>query len=247
MAIWKGNVLSVHSISEFICPDSAGQRGTTGHVEAIRRHFETGVSGGEAVLHAVETRPGRNAGETIVRVAASRDGTAADVAFLLLYAGRPPLYRPWVEVYGQTAEVRWPDGHTITFFDSPLERALLETIAAELGPGERIYVDCEGDAETRLGMNWGIPEPITRAGFILYTLGFTWFKAWYYPEGLREGGQKLQAEKPINPEAARRHWERWHRAIRRFLERGNTLPDHPYVTKAVERARRWLETYSEPP
>lgn len=211
---------------------------------ALQERLKQGIPAGDVLLRAVEVKAGRHAGEVILRVAAARKDRLADIALLLLYAGRPPLYRAWAEVYGLAPEVRWAEGETLPYFDSPIERTLLAAIAEELGPGERIYVDCEADAETRLGMSWGFPEPVTRAGFLLYGLGFTWFKAWYYPEGMWEGGQKLQAEKPVDEAAAQRHRDRWQKEIQRFLKRAASLPEHPFVARAVARAHQWLAMHT---
>lgn len=45
-----------------------------------------------------------------------------------------------------------------------------------------------------------IPPMLTDLGFLLWKNGFRWFKDWYYAEGWLEGGQKLQANKPLNEE-----------------------------------------------
>ena len=207
-------------------------------VHTLIQRLQAGIPANGGRLVATQVRPGRHREEQVVEVAAVRDHRSAYVAMLLVYAGRPPYYRPWVEIFAQASEVRWPDAPE-PFLDSAWERALLAAVAAALGPGGAVYVDCEADAETRLAMNWGIPEPLTRAGALLYDLGFTWFKAWYYPEGFWEGGQKLQAEKPVDAAAAQRHREALAREIRRFLDRATTLPDHPYVRRALERGQRW--------
>ncbi len=212
-------------------------------VERLLDRLQAGLSVDGMTVRAVEVHPGRFREERIVKVAARRGAHDAYVAMLMVYAGRPPLYRPWVEVYAQVPYIRWPDGSTTPFLDAPAERVLLTAVGNVLGPGGCVYVDCEADDETRLGMSWGVPEPVTRVGVILWELGFTWFKAWYYPEGLREGGQKLQAEKPVDAEAARRHRARWVREVERFLARAPSLADHSYVRRALERAQRWLATY----
>ncbi len=214
--------------------------------QRLLEQLRGGIDVEHILLVAGEEREGRFREERVVRLVARRSGETAYVAMMLVYAGRPPLYRPWVEVYAQVPTIEWPSGATVPFFDGAVERALLATIAQHLGPGGCVYVDCESDDETRLGMNWGIPEPLTRVGGLLYGMGFTWFKAWYYPEGLREGGQKLQAEKPVDATAAARHRARWAAEIQRFVERAAYLPKHPYIQNALTRARAWQNTAPPP-
>jgi hypothetical protein len=88
----------------------------------------------------------------------------------------------------------------------------------------------------------GFPPPVTRLGFILFRLGFTWFKDWYFPEGLMEGGQKLQGEKPADNEAMIRHLKEIRQEVKIFLE---GIPaakgTHPILRHAVERGERVLE------
>jgi len=49
--------------------------------------------------------------------------------------------------------------------------------------------------------------------------GFRWFKDWYYPEGGREGGTKLQGTLPLDDERRARAEEQLRRELRAFLKR----------------------------
>ena len=76
----------------------------------------------------------------------------------------------------------------------------------------------------------------TRLGYQLYKRGFTWFKVWYYPEGFYEGGQKIQAEKPVSRERMLQHVKQHLEEIREFMERRRN--GSQYITLALLRARR---------
>ena len=210
-------------------------------IDALLQRLQQGVPVGDLSLVALETRPGRFVEETYLALGVTDGRERVPVADLILYRGRPPYYRAWVEIFAQRPTVPLGEA-TLNYFDSGLEKALLNAVAAALGPGERLFVDCEADAETLQGIRWGFPEVVTRLGFLLYQLGFTWFKGWYYPEGFREGGQKLQAEKPVDENTRFRHERGLEESVHLFLARVDDLPPHPAVARAIERAHTLVST-----
>ncbi len=209
-------------------------------METIVHQLQRGVPVHPWRLIALDVRPGRFVEESLVTVGISKEGETTPVAMLLLYRGRPPHYRPWVEIFGQSPDVHLRD-ETLPFFDSPLEWTLLRLVAEALGPGDRIFVDCEADLESLQGMRLGIPEALTRVGFLLYRLGFTWFKPWYISEGMREGGQKLQAEKPLDENARARHLRRIRADVEAFVARTKGEPHTPEIERALARAEEILQ------
>ena len=200
-----------------------------GQIDALLQRLQEGLPVSDLAIVALDARPGRFAEEAVVSVGGSDGQNRAPLAALILYRGR-------VEIFAQRPCISL-DNRRLPFFDSPLEQALLSTVADALGPGDRVFVDCEADEETLMGMRWGVPEVITRAGYHLYRLGFTWFKSWYYPEGFREGGQKLQAEKPVDETARARHVRVLYESVQHFLARAHDLPPHPVVARALERGQ----------
>lgn len=66
----------------------------------------------------------------------------------------------------------------------------------------------------------GLPTVTTRLGFELFKRDFTWFKDWYFPEGFREGSEKLQAEKPIDEEHRLFHLENIEKELEELMSRG---------------------------
>jgi hypothetical protein len=63
-----------------------------------------------------------------------------------------------------------------------------------------------------------VPPVLTRLGYRLFLLGFTWFKDWYFSSRGHEGGQKLQGEKPLDDSARRRHLDRIKSEAELFLQ-----------------------------
>ena len=126
----------------------------------------------------------------------------------LLYAkvfhGRPPEYLPWVELFGITEQLTLGSGKT-TYFDSPFEDCILKLFADNLGAGAKMFVEYYNDEETKTQLDAGVPIVMSRLGYKMLKLGFTWFKDWYFAEGHKEGNQKLQGEKPLNSDRRRKH------------------------------------------
>lgn len=114
---------------------------------------------------------------------------------LKVFCGRGP-YRAWVEVFDVNPSV----------FPS-VEAAIYDAVAASLMGGESIFVEYGWDPESVVPAELGLPPHLTRIGEMLVERGFTWLKLWYFPEGHMEGGQKIQAQKPVNEAQRRRNAE----------------------------------------
>ncbi|HWO71740.1 MAG TPA: DUF1122 family protein [Actinomycetota bacterium] len=142
-------------------------------------------------MRFLSRRPGRVAGEERVEVAGP-DGRLA--ARGLWFHGRGAL-RPWADLV-------------------VLDPAVLPELAAALGPGGSLMVAYGAD-ETERALRRGVPPAATPLGLALLAAGCRWFKDWYFPEGGREGGTKLQGTLPLD--AA--HRERAEAALRLELER----------------------------
>ena len=117
----------------------------------------------------------------------------------------------------------------------------LKIFANSLGNGEKIYVEYIDDKETSFGLTYNFPPAITRLGYILFNLGFTWFKDWYFPEGGSEGGQKLQGEKPLNEEFKKKHLKKIHKDVEIFLNKTKEQNDYAsYFIKARDRGKNLI-------
>jgi hypothetical protein len=148
-------------------------------------------------MRFLERRPGRAAGQKRVVVA---DDAGRPAAHGLWFAGNPAAgLRPWADL-------------VVT------EPAVLPEVARELGPGASVMVGYEAD-DTERALRRRVPPVATPLGLALLRAGCRWFKDWYFPEGGREGGTKLQGTLPVNQDR-RRHAEGELAAeLRAFLER----------------------------
>ncbi len=105
-----------------------------------------------------------------------------------LFMGRK-YYKPWVELYNFTN--KW--------FHLKNDRALLKKLmhffSCLLEENESLYMEYYHDRElvSQLEKNNKVED--TFLGKILKEVGFKKFRDWYFPEGMWEGGQKIEAWK----------------------------------------------------
>jgi len=104
------------------------------------------------------------------------------VLFLKVFYGRTPYWKEWVEVFNIDP----------SFFSSPFEERLYELLSKHF---RRIFVEYYNDKETLLALQRGTPPEETRLGRLLLRYGYRYLRDWYYPEGLMEGGCKIQGER----------------------------------------------------
>ena len=118
-----------------------------------------------------------------------------------VFLGRKPYYGEWVEVFGIKPKLKG----NYSFFGSPVEEAILNSIAPYFS---KVFMEYFEDKETAKELQKGVPPALSRMGYELLRRGYTYFRDWYIPEGLMEGGHKIQAEKPKNEEIRERHLQR---------------------------------------
>lgn len=175
---------------------------------------------------------GRFAEEQDLAVLLSQDDDERLLLWAKVYHGRPPYFAPWVELFCIE-----PLGES--YFGSDWESALWGVVSAHIPRGGRVFVEYHEDLETRLALERGYPPAVTRLGYRLLRSGFTWFKDWYFPEGFREGGQKLQAERSLTDADRSRHLQEIARQVEEFLGRAALSDSHRwYAEKAIKRAGR---------
>ena len=132
-------------------------------------------------------------------VIAGPDGKAA--ALGLWFHGRPSAgVRPWADLVVRDLDV-------------------IPDVAGALGPGGSVMVAYEGD-ETERALRRKVPPPATPVGLALLRAGCRWFKDWYYPEGGREGGTKLQGTLPLDDDRRRRAETALVEELRAFVREG---------------------------
>jgi len=163
-------------------------------------------------MRFLERRPGRAAGEARVVIA---DDRGAPVAHGLWFSGRPGRgLRPWADL-------------VVT------DHAVIADVVSELGPGGSIMVAYGGD-ETERALRRRVPPPATPLGLVLLEAGCRWFKDWYYPEGGREGGTKLQGTIPLDASRRVRAEAALAEEIDRFLEASPRPEDRGRARAALE-------------
>jgi hypothetical protein len=134
-------------------------------------------------------------------VIAGPDGSPA--ASALWCEGRPAAgVRPWADLVVEDPSV-------------------LGDVAAALGPGGSVMVAYEGDTTER-ALRRKVPPAATPLGLALLAAGCRWFKDWYFPEGGREGGTKLQGTLPLDDQRRRRAEAELVEELQAFLERPGT-------------------------
>ncbi|GAB6147960.1 DUF1122 family protein [Stetteria hydrogenophila] len=180
-----------------------------GFVDSFREGFRAG-----GVLVRGRIWRGRFPEEVNVEALVESSGCREPLFHVKVFSGRPPYYRPWLEVhtvYSRACGVS---------FDGVIEDAVLDLAGLYAGPGVRVFVEYEWDRETLRELEAGVPPALSRLGYKLLVRGFTWFKDWYYPEGFMEGGRKLQAEKPVTRRQAEGHLRELAEQARALLEGG---------------------------
>ncbi len=160
--------------------------------------------------------------------------------YVKLFCGRPPEYQPWVELFDINEHLQL-GGHVFDYFDSPFEDSVLRFFADNTAPGSKLFVEYYNDVETQTQLAASIPVVISRLGYKMFKLGFTWFKDWYFPEGYMEGNQKLQGEKPLNAAARERHIKTMSKELASFEQR---LAHTDHVQEYTRRAAARRETIS---
>lgn len=108
-----------------------------------------------------------------------------DSTYRVTFREQTRYIEPWIELV--------PDQTLSPDNDDDID--LITCCADQLVPGSHIMIQYT-DSLTAEALNIDIPPPATPIGHLLFINGFTWFKDWYIAEGWREGGQKLQANKP---------------------------------------------------
>jgi hypothetical protein len=96
--------------------------------------------------------------------------------------------------------------------------AVIPGVAAAVGPGGSVMVAYEGD-DTERALRRKVPPQATPVGLAMLRAGCRWFKDWYYPEGGREGGTKLQGTLPLDDRRRRESEGRLVEELRDFLTR----------------------------
>ncbi len=119
----------------------------------------------------------------------------------------------------------------------PSGEPLFQLLAKELiPPGGHISVAYLVHRITARALLSGVPAAATPLGFLLWRCGCRWYKDWYFAEGWKEGGIKLQGEKPLTEERAQENTARIIAELTEFLTKGGYVePEVEQVCKELAR------------
>jgi len=157
-----------------------------GKFKALVEKLRKGIRVGELVLVCGEPKAGRFAQEFNLGLFVERGGLREHLLYLKVFLGRGH-YRGWVEVFGISPKVCGE-----TYFGSSIEARVLDELSDLT---DRLFVEYFEDMETVKELESGVPPALSRLGFEIARRGFPFLRDWYFPEGLMEGGHKLQGEK----------------------------------------------------
>ncbi len=196
-------------------------------VERLKR----GVTVSDITVFSLEPKRGRFAEEINLELFARRGSSKRRLLYMKIFLGRGH-YRDWIEVFGISAEI-----FGVLFFKTEVKEFVLDSIAPLTG---RLFFEYYEDKETTRQLSLGAPPPLTDLGFSIAMRGFTYFKDWYFPEGLMEGGHKLQAEKPVSEEHLKKHLRRLEEELKAFLKR---CSDEEIKVKILNRFQKLKEQF----
>jgi len=148
-------------------------------------HMFRGYYSGNAGIKASRISAGRFREERNATIIDPETGVI--LCEMKVFTGRKPYYRPWIEIFNIREY----------FHGSPHESVLLDLVAGTLEEGESLFIEYYNDSTTRKELELRVPTWATRLGYELTVRGFLYQRDWYFPEGFMEGGQKLQAQKPL--------------------------------------------------
>ena len=124
----------------------------------------------------------------------------------------------------------------------PTGEALFQLLSELIPPGGHISVAYLDHKITARALLSGVPPAATPIGYLLWKCGCRWFKDWYFAEGWKEGGIKLQGEKPLNETRKKENTQRIVEELKEFLNKeGYVEPEIEEVCKALARKVVGLE------
>jgi hypothetical protein len=155
----------------------------------------------------------------------------------LYYIGSTYI-RPWLEI----------DYSPITGDEQdPTGESLFKLLSELIPPGGHISVSYLDHKITARALLSGVPPAATPIGYLLWIGGCRWFKDWYFAEGWKEGGIKLQGEKPLHAEREKENTAKITEELKEFLGKAGYLePEMENVCKELARKVLKIESSSSP-
>lgn len=142
--------------------------------EAIKEIVK-GIKINDFIIYAKKVSKGRFLEEENLDIFVKKEELESRLLHIKIFYSRKPYYKPWVEFFSINAQINL-EGKIINYFDSIFEYELLSLFSNFLNKGGKIFIEYYNDEETRKQLERGFPIPVTRLGYNLFKLGFTWFK-----------------------------------------------------------------------
>jgi hypothetical protein len=154
------------------------------------------------------------------------------------FSGRGKFYRPWLELFYNNY-IKFKKLSTIDLSNSIMEKKIFKYLSDLLPSGSHIMIVYQNHTETKDGLAKRIPPPVTPIGYLLWSVGCTWFKDWYFSEGLLEGELKLQGNKSLNIKDRKRNLIQIRNELNTFV---NSISSKESIyIKAKERSKNILK------
>jgi len=171
-----------------------------------------------------------------VRVEAERDGDR-----WRLFEGQTnpgtAWRHPWLEVR-YSPWIGGKDGDPLALED---QLDLFDELGRVLVPGAYVMLSCDGHPDSLRALSVDVPPACTALGYLLWHAGARWYKVWYFPEGWREGHEKVQGNVPADEEDERERTRERLAEIEAFL--GTELAEE--YPECAERGRQLLQAHGE--
>ncbi len=200
---------------------------------SVIKEFSEGVEADGFNIIAGKPKGGRFKEEINLELFADRGGRKDPLLVAKIFTGRGP-YRDWVEIFGIN-----PKPLGMEFFGSKAERVVLDRLGNLTG---RIFVEYFDDCRTAEELKKGVPPALSRLGFELAKRGFSMVRDWYIPEGLMEGGHKLQGEKTDQLEVLKKRLNALERELSAFISGAN---DNALKDRVLERFKILVDLWKD--
>ncbi len=181
-------------------------------IEKLIEKLKGGIESGGLILTAGKVRGGRFREEINLELSVKGNAGQKHLCVAKVFKGRG-YYIPWVEIFGINVRTLGLD-----FFGSPIEGTVLDLFG---GVFPRIFIEYFEDRQTAGELKLGVPPLLSRLGFELGRRGYTLVRDWYIPEGLMEGGHKLQGEKGTDTSVNERRRRSLESEVEAFLVKCN--------------------------
>lgn len=171
-----------------------------------------------------------------VRVDATREGST-----WTLFEGQTNPGTAWRHPWLEIRYYPWIGGEDGEPLPADEQIDLFERLGGVLVPGAYVMLSCDGHPASLRALSVDVPPPCTALGYLLWRAGARWYKVWYFPEGWREGHEKVQGNLPAGEDHERERTRERLDDIEAFL--GTELAEA--YPECAERGRRLLDEHGE--